>query len=161
MKNIFKSIKRSKGISLLEVLLSISIIAIILVMATRYYFVASNNDKVNTTVSQLGGVIAASHSWKGAQPTYTGVSVAELGSTNQLTNFPGFNNSGDAATLKTMWGQNITIAEDTTGGASLAAITMLLPDSVTCATLLRSFPSDSSANITSACADSTFTYTFP
>ena len=33
--------KFMRGISLLEVLLSLSIIAIILVMATRYFFVAS------------------------------------------------------------------------------------------------------------------------
>ena len=39
-----KKITKQLGISLLEVMLSLSIIAIILVMATKYFFVANRSD---------------------------------------------------------------------------------------------------------------------
>ena len=65
LKNYFKAI------SLLEVLLSLSIIAIILVMATRYFFVATNNDKVNILRQQIGSLVAAVNSWKNQNPQYT------------------------------------------------------------------------------------------
>ena len=55
---------RQRGISLLEVMLSVSIIAIILIMATRYYFVASDHEKVNTARQQIGVLIAGLESWE-------------------------------------------------------------------------------------------------
>ena len=47
MKKRFTTGYKQAGISLLEVMLSLSIIAVILVMATRYYFLASNAQRVN------------------------------------------------------------------------------------------------------------------
>ena len=81
MKNMGKFIGKrlQRAISLLEVLLSLSIIAIILVMATRYFFVASNNDKINILRQQIGSLVAAVNSWKNQNPQYTSsLTIAEL-----------------------------------------------------------------------------------
>src|SRR3990167_733649 len=97
-----KTRKYQRAISLLEVLLSLSIIAIILVMATRYFFVASHNDKVNTTFGQIGGLIAAVHNYKGANALYDeGTNIRTLAHAVQLSNFPGFNGK---ESLNTLWG---------------------------------------------------------
>lgn len=52
------------GVSLLEVMLSLSVIAIILVMATRYYFTASENERVNQARAEIGTILSAITSWK-------------------------------------------------------------------------------------------------
>lgn len=64
-----------KGISLLEVMLSLSIIAIILVMATRYYLVASNTQSVNKLRAQVGSLIAAVTMWKHRHHSYSALVV--------------------------------------------------------------------------------------
>lgn len=150
-----KNFYAAAGISLLEVLLSLSIIAIILVMATRYFFVASQNDKINTTVSQVGGLVAAAHNWKGANPNYTGIAVDTLIHAGQLTNFPGIDLNTN--TISTMWATAIDIKP----ADNMATIDVILPDAKPCEAIQRAFPGDASANITSACSGSTFTYTFP
>lgn len=48
-----RSFRNQKGISLLEVMLSLAIIAIILVMATRYFGIASSSSKVNQALSEM------------------------------------------------------------------------------------------------------------
>lgn len=145
------------GISLLEVLLSISIIAIILMMATRYYFVASNNDKVNTTVSQVGALIAATHNWKGTDPTYKGLDEISLAEAGQLTNFPGYKNGE----LKTMWGDDIKVADNASENSRRVSITVNIPNDDICNSLQKVYPSDSSGNIESSCANKKFIYIFP
>jgi type II secretory pathway pseudopilin PulG len=144
---------------LLEVLLSLSIIAIILIMATRYFFVASNNDKINTTVSQIGGLIAAGHNYKGAGTDYAGVSIIALGQSGQLTNFPGFDDKTNR--LTSMWGSEYAIEPVKLGALSLAKITVVLPDIATCIAINRAFPDDGNAHISSSCNTNTFTYIFP
>lgn len=57
MKSCLKG-KKQKGISLLEVLLSLTIISVILVMATRYYFEASTNARAQATAQLLTGLKA-------------------------------------------------------------------------------------------------------
>ena len=48
--------KQQRGISLLEVMLSLAIIAIVLSMAVRYFNIVSNNSKVNQTIQYVGEV---------------------------------------------------------------------------------------------------------
>jgi type II secretory pathway pseudopilin PulG len=160
-KSKHKSSIKQLGISLLEVMLSLSIIALVLVMATRFFFVANNNDKMNTTISQVAGLVAAAHSWQGAQAGFAGIGIDVLGKAGQLSNFPGYDSS--AQSLSTMWGQPITIdpSDSTTGGVNLALITVTLPTNDMCGSLLRSFPTDADGNITSKCNAADFTYSFP
>ena len=69
----FKRLKRITGISLLEVMLSLSIIAVILLMATRYYSVAQNASEIDEARHVIGATVSALQSYKagtiGALPT--------------------------------------------------------------------------------------------
>ncbi len=55
--------QRQKGIGLLELMLSLAIIAILLIMATRYYQSASVSNKINTAVDMFAGVQGAMESY--------------------------------------------------------------------------------------------------
>lgn len=48
--------QKNSGISLLEVMLSLTIIAIILVMATRYFGIARHSSQLNVATSQIGEI---------------------------------------------------------------------------------------------------------
>lgn len=50
---------KQRGISLLEVMLSLAIIAIILVMAVRYYRTAQQSQQVSNAISLMNGIVAA------------------------------------------------------------------------------------------------------
>ncbi len=141
MKGLRKSIL---AISLLEVLLSLSIIAIILVMATRYFFVASNNDKINITRQQIGSLIAGINSWKNQNPQYTpGLTILELVNDGFLANSHSL--SEDKTTLYAPWGEPI-ILQVSEGGAQ---ITTTMPKTSDCIALQNSYPDG-------VCAGSTF-----
>ncbi len=51
--------QKQYGIGLLEIMLALVIIAILLIMATRYYLVASDHRKVNDMISIVSGYKAA------------------------------------------------------------------------------------------------------
>lgn len=51
--------KMQRGIGLLELMLSLAIIAILLIMATRYYQSASNNQNINQAVDMVNAVKSA------------------------------------------------------------------------------------------------------
>jgi prepilin-type N-terminal cleavage/methylation domain-containing protein len=55
MKNNFLQAKQ-RGISLLEVMLSLAIIAVVLVMATRYFGIATISSKVNQGTSMISEI---------------------------------------------------------------------------------------------------------
>lgn len=144
--------KKQIGISLLEVLLSLSIIAIILVLATRYFFVATNNNKINTAVSQVGGIVAAVHTWKGINTSYDGVSVQVLYNAGQLENFPGLDNTtASAVMLKDLWGDEYTVSPGTDDNH--VTVTLTLPDSGNCAALKNAYDG-------ATCDGTEFSYTF-
>lgn len=153
----FFSKAKQLGISLLEVLLSLSIIAIILVMATRYFFVASNNNKVNTAISQVGGLIAAAHNWKGIRTSFapgnTSISISTLYTAGQLESYPGLDipSGGGAATLSDLWGDPFSI--EPTDNDKKAKITVTLPTTGNCKALENAYSG-------AECSGSTFEYTF-
>ncbi len=142
--------KKQWGISLLEVLLSLSIIAIILVLATRYFFVAANNNKLNTAISQVGGLVAAAHNWKSIKASFTGISIQVLYDEGQLENFPGLDSSSTTASVNDLWGDPFNISP-TTGNKATISIT--LPNSGNCQAL-------SNAYTGATCSGATFNYPF-
>lgn len=134
-----------RAISLLEVLLSLSIIAIILVMATRYFFVASNNDKVNILRQQIGSLVAAVNSWKNQNPQYTSdLTIAELSNEGFLANSRSLSN--DKSTLYDPWGDAITLTSVEGQGAQ---ITVNMPKASDCDALQNSYPDGT-------CSETTF-----
>jgi type II secretory pathway pseudopilin PulG len=133
-----------KAISLLEVLLSLSIIAIILVMATRYFFVATNNDKINIIRQQIGSLVAAVNSWKNQNPQYTSdLTIAQLSSDGFLANSRSL--SDDKSTLYDPWGDSITLTSIQGTGAQ---ITVSLPNASDCNSLQNSYPDGTCSNTT-------------
>lgn len=55
--------RKQQGIGLLELMLALAIIAILLVMATRYYMSASLNSRVNQTADAVNSLPAAGECW--------------------------------------------------------------------------------------------------
>lgn len=138
-----------KGISLLEVMLSLSIIAIILVMATRYFFSANTTQKINQEVVQMGSLNSAIEKWK------TTNSPSTYPTDLTWTMVSPMDPSWDATTgiMKNLWGDTMTL---TGSGGTTYTITMTLPSASVCSSLAASF-----ANGVAACVSAAFTYTGP
>lgn len=60
---------KQKGIGLLELMLSLAIIAVILVMATRYFQSTSQNQKVNQATSDVQAILAAFTNFRAGNPS--------------------------------------------------------------------------------------------
>lgn len=68
--------KKHLGIGLLELMLSLAIISVLLVMATRYYRVARQGQQVNDAISEIHAIIAACENWiTGGQSDFTELSA--------------------------------------------------------------------------------------
>ncbi len=61
---------KSRGISLIELLLSLAIIAILLVMATRFYESTRSSQQVNDATNVLQHLMAASDKWFSVYKSY-------------------------------------------------------------------------------------------
>ncbi|EKD75638.1 MAG: hypothetical protein ACD_44C00072G0007 [uncultured bacterium] len=111
-------IRTQRGIGLLELMLSLAIIALLLVMATRYFSSARLSQQIAAAVSQVQAIAAASQSYYiGNNNLMTGVSTAIFASNNTYLVNP-------ASTQHSPWGGNITIAPFGTN----AAVTITIPD---------------------------------
>lgn len=56
-------VRKEKGIGLLELMLSLAIIAVLIIMATRYYQSARRSSQLNQAISSVNGVIAGVETW--------------------------------------------------------------------------------------------------
>lgn len=92
------------GISLLEVMLSLSIIAIILILALRYFDVALQEQKVTEANRMIQSTRSAASNWLVSHDDYKGMSLAALQQRDLLPK--NFNNP---------WGEVVTIEGDTSG----------------------------------------------
>ncbi len=135
--------KKQHGISLLEVLLSLSIIAIILVMATRYFFIASNNNRINDAREEIGLVVAAIHSWKGQNAQYdSNLDVSRLYNDGFLPKSTYLVINGTSASLYDPWGGQISVA----GANNGATITANFPNYNDCLAIQNSYAEATCAN---------------
>lgn len=139
MKTFSKQLKQA-GISLLEVLLSLAIIAIILVMAMQYFSTASNNQKLNMVRTFIGADMAAIQGYGINNNGFTNLSWSELVQKGYLsvdTKSLACTGSGSTASCqqKTPWGDNVDIK-----GMSGSYITLdfALPTNM-CTVLLESY----------------------
>lgn len=128
-----------EGISLLEVLLSLSIIAIILVMATKYFFLASNNDRVNVLRQQVGSIISAVHNWKGQNPQYSDkLTIQTLSDEGFLaeSKYLAAGSDGSGLQMFSPWGKPIQFQASAEG----VELSVSLPTNGECDQLQNSYP---------------------
>ena len=141
MKTFNGKVKQA-GISLLEVLLSLAIIAIILVMAVQYFTTASINQKLNMVRTAIGVDMSAVESYAINNPSFSSLSWDTLVNGGYISQDPKniSCNSGSqkGCTQVTPWGKNITIAA-ATGTNGLGFITIPLPSKSLCANLQDSY----------------------
>lgn len=81
----FRCKKNQRGISLLEVMLSLAIIAIILVMATRYFGIAMRGSKVNQAVSEVGEIQQGFIRYQSDKGNLTGATLTVLSNDGYIT----------------------------------------------------------------------------
>lgn len=110
MKMKFKS--GQKGISLLEVMLSLAIIAIILVMATRYFGIASGTSKLNQATGQINEIKQGLAQWSVNNGSYSGATLTTLSTANFITS--------ETAAGQNPWGGTLGLSATATS----ATITM-------------------------------------
>ncbi len=67
----FNNRKNQRGISLLEVMMSLAVIALILVLATRLYRVVQISSQSDSLLHSISSIVAAQTSYATANGTYT------------------------------------------------------------------------------------------
>ena len=73
-----RSFKSMLGVTLLEIMLVLAIAAMVIVMSIRYYQSASMNQKINATLNNITGIVAAGESYLAATGTLAGLTAANL-----------------------------------------------------------------------------------
>jgi len=76
--------RKQRGLTLIELFLALAVIAIIWVVATRYYQVVSNSSKVNEAVQMIQSLRSAGNHYAAGRSNYDGLTIAELNNTNLL-----------------------------------------------------------------------------
>ncbi len=64
--------------SMVELMLALSVVAVLAVAATSYYFLASRNSEINRTTDQITRIVAAAEEWRGSGKNYTGITIEDL-----------------------------------------------------------------------------------
>ncbi|MBX9705585.1 MAG: hypothetical protein K2Q14_03770 [Gammaproteobacteria bacterium] len=122
-----------RGIGLLELMLSLAIIAILLIMATRYYQSASANQKINQAVDMYAAIKGAANNYYHSQST-TGTyasTIAELVMAGYLPTSYLDNDTATASgtsTISSPWNSAMSVS----GGGGQITVTMTVPDTSTC-----------------------------
>jgi type II secretory pathway pseudopilin PulG len=134
---------KQAGISLLEVLLSLAIIAIILVMSVQYFTTASLNQKMNMVRTLIGVDMSAVESYAINNPAFSSLSWDALVDGGYISKDPKNINCGSGTqkgcSQVTPWGKNITISA-ASGTSGLGVITIPLPTATeSCTNLQQSY----------------------
>lgn len=145
------SFKKQLGIGLLELMLSLAIISVLLVMATRYYSSARQAQQVNDAISLTEAIIAGSENWVIGKDNFSNISMTELVN-------GGFLPKGSH---RDPWHGAVTVSKG--GTDSQITITMQGVPNTACQNLaskLYNQTANPTGNATSLCGGSTFTATF-
>lgn len=116
---------KPSGIGLLELMLSLAIIAILLIMATRYYQSTSQSQKVNQAAGDIQAILAAAANYNAGNPG--GVfTISKLISSGYLPS-----SMGSSAANANPWGGAYT-AVNTAGNPTQVTITLTLIPTTAC-----------------------------
>jgi type II secretory pathway pseudopilin PulG len=161
MMRLLNRSNKQAGISLLEVMLSLSIIAIILVMATRYFFVANNNSNVNKLRGEIATIVSALQNYRNQHPNYSAVGMGVLITDGFIDKTADVDES--AGLYNNPWTSPINVMPSGTNGSS-ATITTDVPSAADCNAVASGYSTQQSPDGTAAgfCgtgAGSTVTFT--
>ncbi len=133
------NLSKQVGISLLEVLLSLSIISVILVMVTQYALTATQSQKLNMVRTIIGADISAIHSYGFNNSGFSNVNVSNLVSLGYLSSDSKnltCTGNGNTCTQYTPWGGQISLS----GTTNQATLIIPLPgNSALCKNLQESY----------------------
>lgn len=143
------NVRRQTGISLLELMLSLAIIAVILTMATRFYTQANQNQKINDGISMVTGLIGGANSWMMSTPNINITKLSDLIKSGYVpTSFGGASGEGVGANP---WAGDIVVSSTN----QVANITLTNIPTPQCENIVTRFKSDYDTT-SSACATGTF-----
>lgn len=74
----FRLYHRERGIGLLELMLALAIIAVLIIMATRYYQTTARSSRLNDAVTQINGIIAAAEQYRVGAGSFDGLTGQKL-----------------------------------------------------------------------------------
>lgn len=111
-----QSLGKQRGISVLEVMLSLAIIAVILVMATRYYKTAQQSQQVKNALNMVGGIVDAEVDYAAANSNAYNGSIEDLSTKGYLP--PGIGGTG-ATAGNDPWGNPIGLQTNSGGGFTI------------------------------------------
>lgn len=155
--------KSIKGIGLLELMLSLAIIAVLLIMATRYYSSASASQKIQAAVDQINATRSAvQNAAAGISTSSSSATIGDLVAAGYLplSFVAGVSNASAAAGMSsgvTPWGGSISIGNFST---KTFDITMDTPNSQTCTAVQNKINATAAQGSAASCSDSTLTVTY-
>jgi len=139
--------RKQRGIGLLELMLALAIIVILLVMATRYFLVASLNEKVNTMISTVGGFQASLNCYQGSK---VGVTLYEMSKVGCLASQLWDNASETSIVINGPWGAGTWKAPTTDVPYGIVTYPKL-PEKA-CNALKNKYLNDDNAKLPGTCA---------
>lgn len=148
----------NKGIGLLELMLSLAIIAILLIMATRYYQSASNSQRVSQALDMFSAIKGAAKTYyTSVSPNALPTTIGELVKGGYLPT--SYEDSGASTTTHiSPWGTAVTY----TPAGSTFTVEMTMPDNATCIQVynrLENIISTAAGESVTSCGTSTVTTT--
>lgn len=132
-----RSFKSALGVTLLEIMLVLAIAAMVIVMSIRYYQSASTNQKINVTLNNITGIVAAGESFLAATGTFTGMAATAF---NPYLPGGAMPNSG--------FGGPMTVAATS---ASTYTITLPKPPADACLRLIALLASNKAVKMAAGC----------
>lgn len=156
--------KSQKAIGLLELMLSLAIIAVLLIMATRYYSSASSSQKIQAAVDQINAVRSAVQNAAGGSSSGAGnITASMLVESGYLPSSfiaPSLASSSTAATgYLTPWGQieGLTLS---TGTGKTFSISMTTPGDDICNAVVQKLVATAQSTSATCSNGSTVTATY-
>ncbi len=149
------SSEETRGFSLLELLLSIGIIALIILMATRYFTTARNAQLVGAAVQQIQGIRAAVDSMTASGVSNSSITATYICQSGGLPSSYCISDNIATPWAPTTGDTNITVTvPDPTNTADLFQLVYTFPTQAACLSTYNSFTADLDAKSTaiSACA---------
>lgn len=119
---LMKFYNKQRGIGLLELMLSLAIIAILLVMATRYYVITSRSQQANQAVEFVNAMISAARNYS-AGGNFNGIDSAGDALIKMGLVSKGDQNK-DGTGVINGWGNPVTFTVGTNGGSLTISMTV-------------------------------------